>query len=577
MCTFLKKLSLCKNLLNSYISPNSNEKEIDMGLIQTLMILIAGFTGFIAPALGSPVSEESYDIVVYGGTSSGVIAAVQAAKMGKSVVLIEPGNHIGGMTASGLGWVDLFNPATMGGLTKKFFHKVWKHYQYTMAWRWEPKRQIFGQPAKLPPEEKTMWVLEPHVGKKIFEFLASEASVPIFYSENLDRQNGVLKEGQRIVKIVMESGRTFQGKMFIDATYEGDLMAAAGVSYFIGREPNSLYNETLNGIQFKANSDVLTLLIDPYRIKGDPASGLLPRVHPDPGGEIGNGDTGVQAYNYRVCLTDVPENRMPIEKPAEYDEYEYEIVLRAIEAGTPKEKLFKLDLLPNRKTDSNNAGSFSMDYVGMSHNYIEADYSLRKQIAKAHEHWQRGLIWTLQNHPRVPPNIRAYFAPWGLPKDEFTDNNHWPHQLYVREARRMVSNVVINENNVMGYLNASDGIGVGIYYMDSHLIKYFVTPEGYLAIEGGMYKKVPKPYPVSYQAIVPKRGQCENILVPVCLSASHAAYGSLRLEPVYMVLGQSSATAASLAIDLGKAVQDVPYEQLRKQLLKDKQVIMSPF
>jgi hypothetical protein len=313
--------------------------------------------------------------------------------------------------------------------------------------------------------------------------------------------------------------------------------------------------------------------IDPYLIKGDPQSGLLPRIFPSAGGDKGEGDCGVQAYNFRMCLTDVPENSARIEKPADYDEREYEILFRAIEAGIAAKNIFKLDLLPNRKTDSNNNGLISTDYVGLSWEYPEADYETRKQIAFEHEQWQRGLVWTLQNHPRIPQNVRAFYAPWGLPLDEFIDNNHWPYQLYIREARRMISPLVITEQTVLGNIQVQDSIGLASYSMDSHAIKYVVNPSGFLGTEGGLFKKVLKPYSISYQAIVPARNDCENLLVPVCLSASHAAYGSIRMEPTLMHLGQSAATAASLAIDYNVALQDLPYPALREQLLNDGQVL----
>jgi hypothetical protein len=351
-------------------------------------------------------------------------------------------------------------------------------------------------------------------------------------------------------------------------------LAAAGVSYFVGREPNSQYHETLNGARSLLLPGRFPEGIDPYVVKGDPQSGLLPRVRPDHGAAVGDGDRGVQAYNYRMCLTDVPGNRVPIEKPEGYDEKRYEIVFRAIEIGT--KDFFKLDLMPNRKTDSNNNGFVSTDYVGMSADYPEADYATRERIAKEHEMWQRGLVWTLQNHPRVPEAMRAFYAPWGLPKDEFADTGHWPFQLYIREARRMVSDYVVTENAALGKEAAPDAVGLGSYAMDSHAMRYTISPKGFVKSEGGMFTRLKAPYGISYRALVPKRGECENLLVPVCVSASHAAYGSLRMEPVFMILGQSAATAASLAIDRGVSVQNVPYGPLRERLLADRQIVEWP-
>ncbi len=511
------------------------------------------------------------DLCVYGGTSAGVIAAVQAGRMGKSVVLIEPGRHLGGMTSGGLGFVDVGNPASVGGLTREYFHRVWQHYQRDSAWVWEAKRYIQGQHGKLPPGDETTWVVEPHVAEQLFKDMAAEAKVSVVYGERLDRQRGVHKSGARITGITMESGRTFRARMFIDATYEGDLMAAAGVSFILGRESNHQYGETVNGLRGAHPLGLLNKPLDPFVRPGDPASGLLPRVHPTPTAPVGSADNGVQAYCYRMCLTDVPQNRVKVEKPAGYDERDYEIVFRALEAGQPKDRFFKLSLMPNRKTDSNNHSSISTDFVGMSWDYATADYAKRARIERAHENWQRGLIWTLQNHPRVPADVRKFFSPWGLAKDEFTDNNNWPHQLYIREARRLIGSYVMTEQDCLGERKAGDSVGLGSYTIDSHLIQYCVGSNQVLEAEGGMGTHLRRPYSISYRALVPKAGECENLLVPVCLSASHAAYGSLRMEPVFMILGQSAATAAVLAMKAGVAVQQLDYATLRDRLLRDQQ------
>jgi hypothetical protein len=514
-------------------------------------------------------SAESYDVVVYGGTSGGVMAAVQAERMGKSVVLIEPGAHLGGMTSGGLGMVDSGNPRTVGGLGREFFHLVWSHYQDDANWTQEKRHTLAEQHSPLPASDQTMWVVEPSVAERLFERLIADAKVPVVRGERLERKNGVHKNGQRITEITMESGRTFAGKMFIDTSYEGDLMAAAGVSYVVGREPNARYGETLNGIRPMPKA-VRFPAIDPYVIAGDRTSGLLPRIHPDWGGQPGDGDRGVQAYNYRLCLTTSPTNRVPLDKPDGYDEKEYEILFRFIAAGW-KKQFFRPSALPNLKTDTNNNGYLSTDLVGMSWDYPEADYATRERIAMQHERWARGLIWTLQNHPRIPAAIRDEYAPWGLAKDEFTDHGNWPQQLYIREARRMVSDCVITEHTAMGKEIAADPVGLGSYSMDSHAIKMFIAPDGSVTSEGGMFAKIPRPFGVSYRAIIPKRNECENLAVPMCSSATHAAYGTLRMEPVFMVLGQSAATAACLAIDRHEALQDLPYADLRERLLADGQ------
>jgi hypothetical protein len=503
-------------------------------------------------------SVESYDIVIYGGTSSGVIAAVQAAKMGRSVVLIEPSQHVGGMTSNGLSRMDIGRPTSIGGLTRTFLHNVWKHYH--------------AGKESLPGAELT-WVLEPHVAEHVFDSMLHDTKVPVVRGERLDREQGIVKKGQRIEQITMESGRTFKGVVFIDASYEGDLLASSGVSYRVGREGNGLYNETLNGMRLNVNHNDLPSGIDPYLVKGDPTSGLLPRIQPPLNGADGDGDGLVQSYNYRMNLTKVPGNRVLVEKPANYNDVDYEIVFRAIQAGLPVKKFFKLDPIPNGKTDSNNFSGISTDFIGMNTPFVEADYTTRAQIARAHEDWQRGLIWTLQNHPRTPPAVKAYYAGYGLPKDEFEKNNHWPYQLYVREARRMIGENVITEHHALSQVQDSDGIGIASYAMDSHAVQYFVGPDGFLSTEGEMYFPLPKPFSISYRAIVPKRGEVTNLLVPVCLSATHAAYGSIRMEPVFMMLGQSAATAASLAVEHQVNVQDVDYVLLKEKLARDGQVL----
>lgn len=545
-------------------------------------------TGLLALSAAMPLfnlqGADVYDIVVYGGTSGGVMAAVQAARMGRKVALIEPGSHLGGLTSGGLGWVDVGDPQTIGGLAREYFHRVWKHYQQDTAWKWEKKHDMPGQHAPLTPGDQTMWIVEPSVAERLFDQMAKEARVTIVRNERLDRQRGVKMKNGRITRIAMESGRTFTAKMFIDATYEGDLMAASGVSYMVGRESNNRYNETNNGIRPLPLPGRFPDGVDPYRIKGHPQSGLLDRVYPGWGGKVGEGDKGVQAYNYRLCLTNVPENRVPFEKPAGYKDEQYELLFRFIEAGGMESDFFKtalggsflkLDLLPNGKTDTNNNGYISTDFVGMNWEYPEADYATRERIANMHEQWQRGLIWTLQNHPRIPEEVRRRYIPWGLAKDEFTDTGHWPFQLYIREARRMVSDVVITEHTALGKEVAADPVGLGSYHMDSHAIKLFVSPKGFVTSEGGMFVHIPAPFGISYRAIIPRRGECGNLLVPLCASVTHAAYGSIRMEPVFMVLGQSAATAASLAIDRQTTVQEVPYDMLRARLLKDRQIIFN--
>jgi hypothetical protein len=527
-------------------------------------------------AMGASVglgAEPVYDVVVYGGTSGGVVAAVQAARMGKTVVLIEPSTHLGGLTAGGLGATDIGNKQAIGGLARDFYRRVRSHYAAKQAWRYESVDDYASRRHGHMVDQDTMWTFEPHVAAAIYQAMITEARVPVVLRERLDLRQGVSKSGPRITAIRMESGRTFAGRMFIDATYEGDLMAKAGVSYAVGREANATYGETLNGVQTAhAVYHQFVKPVDPYVRPGDKASGLLPGVQAGGPGTEGEGSRGVQAYNFRMCTTDVPENRRSWPKPAGYDPRQYELLLRNFEAGDlriPWNPVW----MPNRKTDTNNNFAISTDAIGMNYDYPDGDYATRERIVREHESYQKGLMWTLANHPRVPEKVRKEFQTLGLAKDEFLDNDNWPHQLYVREARRLKSDYVMTQAHCQGKQVASDPVGLAAYGMDSHNIQRYVDATGHARNEGDVEVPVRSPYPISYRSIVPKAAECDNLLVPVCVASSHIAYGSIRMEPVFMVLGQSAATAAALAIDAGVGVQGVDYGRLRARLLADKQVL----
>ena len=523
-------------------------------------------------ALTPAVAEEPHDIVVYGGTSGGIIAAVQAKKSDRSVILVSPTEYLGGLTTSGLGWTDLGRDAILGGLSREFYTRLYHHYADDEAWRWE-RREDYGNRGQgvkaLNPETQIASTFEPSAATAVFHAMLEEHGVEVV-TARLDLQNGVIMEGQRIRAIRTECGREFPGRMFIDASYEGDLLPGAGVSYTVGRESNATYNETINGIQTAlATKNQLPDGIDPYITPGDPESGLLPGVNPDAGGADGEADHRLQSYCFRMVLTNVPENRVPIGKPDGYDEATYEILFRAIEAG-PKSGFTKFDLMPNRKTDSNNTGGISNNPVGWNYgdgwDWTTLNHDERLALAKKHEHWQRGLMWTLQNHPRVPEAIRNQYSKWGLPKDEFTDNNHWPHQIYVREARRMVSDFVMTEHHCMRREPVPQSIGLAAYTMDSHNVQRHVR-DGMVKNEGDVQQFIPGAYPVSYRAIVPKKGECENLLVPWSLSASHMAFGSIRMEPVFMILSQSAVIAADLCLEHDLSVQELDYEKLHPALV----------
>ena len=521
------------------------------------------------------------DLCIYGGTASGVAAAVQAARMGKTAVIAEFGNHLGGLTSGGLGATDIGNKAAIGGLAREFYHRIALHYANSNAWQFEKRDNNFAQRggrstySELSSPDATMWTFEPHVADDIFFQMVNEAKVGVYFQQRLA---SVKKEVGRIAEIVMENGKVYRAAMFVDATYEGDLLAKAGVSYTVGREGNAKYNETLNGVRAETPKHQFTVAVDPYRKPGDAGSGLLPFIQPGDGGIPGEGDACVQAYNFRLCYTQDPANRLPHRKPAKYDAARYELLARYLEAlvaagQKPELKAFWNPIwMPNHKTDINNNGGFSTDFIGANYAYPDADYATRTQIWQAHEDYTLGFIYFLVTSPRVPKSMRAEMQTWGPAKDEFQDTGNWPHQLYIREARRMVSGYVMTEHNCRGQQTAEDPVGLGAYGMDSHNCQR-VVKGGHVENEGDVQVGSFPPYPIAYRSIVPKAAECENLLVPVCLSATHIAYGSIRMEPVFMILGQSAATAAVLAIHNKLSVQKLPYETLRARLLSDRQTL----
>ena len=515
----------------------------------------------------------TYDLVVYGGTSGGIVAAIQARAMGKRVVLLEPSTHLGGLTAGGLGATDIGNKSAIGGLSREFYRRVAAHYARDASWIHQRRDAYKSGRGSRDSGEDEMWTFEPHVAEQIYRDWLKESGVEVMLSQRLLRNGqGVSKQGPHITALICEDGSRFHAQMFIDATYEGDLFAEAGVSYHIGREAEATYGETLNGIRVaRALKHQFTHDVDPYRVPGDPSSGLIPLISSHPPGTDGDGDTRVQAYNFRMCTTDVAENRRAWPQPADYDESEFELLFRNFEAGDHRIPWNPV-WMPNRKTDTNNNFAVSTDYIGGNIGYVEGSYAERDAIVADHRRYQQGLMWSLANHPRVPEQVRTHFQRLGLAKDEFVDNDNWPHQLYVREGRRMVGGYVMTQADCQWHRKADDPVGLAAYNMDSHNCQRYVTSEGVVRNEGDVQVGV-KPYPISYRSICPQQTECDNLLVPVCLSASHIAYGSIRMEPVFMVLGQSAATAAVLAIDAGVGVQDLSYAHLKEHLLADGQAL----
>jgi hypothetical protein len=537
---------------------------------------------FMTAALSQPDATAGIpnvrqaDVIVYGGTSAAIAAAVQVQRMGKTVIVVSPDRHLGGLSSGGLGWTDTGKKEVIGGIAREFYHRVWRHYEAPESWKWQQREEYGDRGQDTPAMDKdarTMWIFEPHVAEQVFEELVAEHHIPVYRDEWLNRDGGVKKEGPTITSFTTLSGIEYRGKAFIDATYEGDLMAAAGVQYRIGRESTTEYGEQWNGIQtgvLHHKHHFGDMNISPYVTPGDPSSGLLPRISAEDPGRKNDSDRRIQAYCYRMCLTDCPENRLPFPKPEGYDANQYALLLRVLDTGW-REVFEKFDPIPNHKTDTNNHGPFSTDNIGMNYDYPEGSYVRRREILQEHERYQKGLMYFLANDPRVPEDVRSRMGQWGLPKDEFTDNGHWPHQIYVREARRMVGEYVMMEQDVLGKREVPNPVGMGSYTMDSHNVQRHVTPEGFVQNEGDIGVSTKTPYRIAYGALVPKKGECGNLLVAVCVSSSHIAFGSMRMEPVFMILGQSAATAAVQSIDQNCPVQAVDYGNLRERLTADGQ------
>ena len=495
--------------------------------------------------------EVNVDVCVYGGTSGGVIAAVQAARLGKTVARVVVNNHLGGMTSGGLGQTDVgsLGDNYIQGLAREFYIRVGQKY---------------GTGAK--------FTFEPHVAETVFNEMAQQAGVNVYTNQYLA---AVVKQGQQVVVAMMNNSNLFRARMFIDASYEGDLMARAGITYTIGREATNQYGESYNGIRPAANA-FGSLRVDPYAVPGNAGSGLLPLLQSGPLGTVGDADHRLQAYNYRLCLTTTATNRLAITAPAGYDPAQYELLGRYLQAMTDAGSnialttFMTISAMPNGKTDINNNGAISTDYMGQSVGYPEADHATRQQIELAHQNYIKGLFYFLATDSRVPAAVRSQMRTYGYCKDEFTDTEGWPHQLYAREARRMVSDYVMTQANIMSQVVASDGIGLAVYAADQHSCGRLVINDTVMKLPGAGAVP-PQPYPVSYRSLTPRTNECTNLLVLWCLSASHVAFCSLRMEPVFMIAGQSAGTAACFAIDDGTSVQGVNVRKLQAQLAADGQ------
>jgi hypothetical protein len=497
-------------------------------------------------------ASQDFDVVVYGGTAGGVIAAVSAAREGLKTALLEPTGHLGGMVSGGLGWTDYGKKEVIGGYALEFYYRIGKHYEMSR----------YGQDVS--------WLHEPHVAEDTFRQMLGEAGVTVFQNHRLREKTGVRKEGLQLREIAMEDGASFTAKIFMDTTYEGDLMAQSGVSYTWGRESSVEYGEPLAGVRGTTPFHQFLVNVSPY----DEQHRMFPEIAVEKAAPAGSADKKVQAYNFRMCLSSVATNQTPFPKPSGYDPKRYDLLARLIQARAGTEgrvpglnTLMKIDRLPNGKSDVNNNGAFSTDYIGGSYGYPEAGYAKRQQIWDAHKNYVAGFFYFMANDPRVPEELRRELNQWGLCKDEFTDTANWPRQLYIREARRMVGEYVAVQKDLQTELGKPDPIGMGSYNSDSHNLERIVDERGFVRNEGDMQVAV-KPYQIPYRVLVPKRGEAQNLLVPVCFSASHVAYSSMRMEPQYMIIGQAAGVAAKLSIDTRRPLQEIDTAALAAKLRK---------
>ncbi|MCC5928598.1 MAG: FAD-dependent oxidoreductase [Cyclobacteriaceae bacterium] len=548
--SFIKKLSISAPLVGGILVGNSctsdnNDSKKDSGQWQ------------------NNGKSMYFDTLIYGATSAGVMAAYCASQYGLNVLLVEPGRHIGGMTSGGLGATDTGGDASyISGLSHEFYLRIGHYYGNDLpAYRFEP-----------------------HVAESIFKQYLDEGKIEILFSRRITAAE---VEGNRIKAVELEYSdeggekeRIYvRAANFIDASYEGDLMAKSGVSYTIGRESNEIYGEKYNGVirpgreagtygDTKSTSE-WDVDVDPFIIPGKPSSGLLPEINGIGHAPLGSGDDKVQAYCFRLCLTQNKENQIPWEEPKDFDPYRYELLAR-LQKAKPWKTLrsgFNIPAMPNGKTDVNNYGlvGFSSNQVGKNFDYPDADYVNRKRIWNEHISYQKGLLWFLANDDRVPVHIRNEINTWGYCRDEFLDTKGWPHQLYIREARRMVSDFIMTEHECVGHRPVKDGIAMGGYALDSHVVQRIVV-DGRVENEGNFFVAGFDPYFISYRSIVPKKEEITNLLVPICISSSHVAFGSIRMEPVFMALGQAAGVASYLAVSQNKNVQDIDVSIIQKEL-----------
>jgi hypothetical protein len=518
---------------------------------------------FPASSTAAQARKVEADVVVYGATAGGVASAVAAAREGKKVVLVEPCKHVGGMVSGGLGATDFGNRAAIGGISREFFRRVLDHYTAT-----------YGPNSPQVKDSSDGFLFEPHVAEAVFRKMLEEAKVEVFFDSPLAWEQQVQRDGARLLAFKTTKGDEFAGSMFIDASYEGDLMLYSRVNSTFGREGRQEYGESIAGVQEHSPAHQWPVPVPAYGFDGKPLACIQTPRNVDEN-QPGSGDEKTQAYNYRLCMTDRKDNQVPFPKPEGYDPARYELLFRYI-ARKPNLKVGQLMnpvRLPNGKTDTNNNGPFSTDHIGGNWNYPRLlRLEEREKIRLDHIAYVQGFLYFLANDPRVPKPLHDEMANWGLAKDEFVDTGHWPHQLYVRECHRMLGQYVMTQRDIMDDRKKDDSVGLGSYNTDSHHVQRFIQADGTVVNEGDFQVKV-RPYAIPYRSLVPKPEECSNLLVPVCVSASHVAYGTIRMEPVYMILGHASGVAASQAIDQKVPVQAILIEKLKARLLEQDSVL----
>ena len=505
----------------------------------------------LVPALNAAAAaDQPADIVVYGATASGVMTAYSAAKQGLHVVLLDPGAHVGGMVTGGLSATDLGHFQIIGGYARDFYMQAAAHY------------------GKHDLDSGEKWLSEPHVDEAIFLQMLADAGVDLRLNERIQEHDGVRRSGAKLIALITEDGKQWPAKVFADCSYEGDLMAESGVTYTWGRESSADYGEALAGVRANTPKHQFLWHVSPY----DDNHRLLPEVSPGPLAAPGSGDKKVQSYNFRLILSHDPKNQVPFSKPAGYDPSQFALLQRYLSqfqehmGRAPKfTDVTNAVMIPNSKGDFNNQGPFSTDYIGHSWTYPYASFAEREKIRQQHLLYTQSFFYFISHDPSVPQSLRDDVNRWGLAADEFADTDHWPRQLYIREGRRMIGEYVMRQSDLDTNRTKPDSVGMGSYNSDSHNIQRVATPDGSVQNEGDVQVPV-EPYEIAYRIMTPKQAEAVNLLVPVCFSATHASYSSIRMEPQYMILGQAAGTAAALAVRLKLPVQNVPIEKLQSIL-----------